>query len=97
MGHDNIYSSGFHPLCASPNTAGRKTENARLDDVESNPSPTYKRTQVTSSNKGNDKTMETSRMTGYKQYFKYYRGEDEPPSEGDLEFDAWYPMYFKCC
>ena len=46
---------------------------------------------------GNDKIMETSRMTGYTQYFKYYRSEDEPPTEGDLEFDAWYPMYFKCC
>jgi len=45
---------------------------------------------------GNDKIMETSRI-GYKLYFKYYRSEDEPPTEGDLEFDAWYPMYFKCC
>jgi len=46
--------------------------------------------------RGYDKILETSRKAEFKQFFKYYN-EGEPPNEGDLEFTAWYPMYFKCC
>ena len=47
--------------------------------------------------KGYDKILETSRKSEFKQFFKCYTNEGEPPNEGVLEFIAWYPMYYKCC